>query len=164
MQDPGPCSSPFMPGPCPYLIQSHGEGSGGQWGWGIIPGCTPFADACLLQELIYKEFFSQGDLVGTWQGWAWPMLLAGTNGMGGMGSEQRGLAWEWEEVSLALTPLTIHAGESHGEQPTGDDGPGESLHPRAADQLHGAHCHAHLQVSPSARAAVGRTPCHPHLP
>lgn len=38
MQDPGPCSSPFMPGPCPYLIQSHGEGSGGQGGWGIIPG------------------------------------------------------------------------------------------------------------------------------
>lgn len=47
------------------LIQSCGEGSGGQGGWGSIPGCTPCADTCLLQELIYKEFFSQGDLVRT---------------------------------------------------------------------------------------------------
>lgn len=66
MQDPGPCRTQSLQArPYSCLIQSCGEESGGQWGWGIIPGCTPCADTCLLQELIYKEFFSQGDLVGT---------------------------------------------------------------------------------------------------
>lgn len=60
---------------------------------GDHPRLPPCADTCLLQELIYKEFFSQGDLVGsTWQGWARPRLLESTDGMGGVGSEQRGLA------------------------------------------------------------------------
>lgn len=70
-----------------------------------MPGCTPCADTCLLQELIYKEFFSQGDLVGTtWQGWAWPMCLESTEGMGALGSEQRGLSWEWGESATGTDP------------------------------------------------------------
>lgn len=63
-----------MPGLHPCPMQNHREGSGGRvgWWWESPQSYThPLAvlTACLLQELIYKEFFSQGDLVGSTRAW-----------------------------------------------------------------------------------------------
>ncbi len=96
------------------------------------------------QELIYKEFFSQGDLVCVSVHW----LL---NGMWDC------LTSDWRVsfyaimstflMSVLCVCVCVCAGKGHGEQAQWDDGPGESVHPRTTDKLHGTYRHAHIQVS-----------------
>lgn len=66
----------------------------------------------------------------------------------GLGLGRAGLVSSWclTEGEGARPDRLLPAGEGHGQQADGDDGPGEGLYPRAADQLYGTHRNAHLQV------------------
>lgn len=92
------------------------------------------------QELIYKEFFSQGDLVRLSS-----RMLSGD-------IEHLAELYVIIQISeliphvCAMCACCLCAGESHGEQAEWDDGQRESIYPRTTDQLHGAYRHAHLQV------------------